>query len=274
MSDYLGHAVTRLLAPSRTLRPRAAAMYETTPGIPIDASPFAPADEAPATSRSTAEQTAAPPPGLPLRPDIDSARPARTAAPAQWPALNAPRFAIGTAEWRVDDAPSSPESDTVEVPQPPVKTATARGGDVHGGVPSPAEAPVVEAPQPPAIQSAELRAGPVHGGEKASPESSPAEATVEASSPESPPSEDILDVPPLARGPIAARAAERLRLRRGRAAGDALAHAAATPPIEITIGRVEVRAVVGNAAVPPRAPQRPAGHSLEEYLAGRRRGRR
>jgi hypothetical protein len=47
------------------------------------------------------------------------------------------------------------------------------------------------------------------------------------------------------------------------------------PPVRVTIGRIEVRAVVPPPHAPPRpAPRRPAPLSLDEYLEQRRSGRR
>jgi hypothetical protein len=47
------------------------------------------------------------------------------------------------------------------------------------------------------------------------------------------------------------------------------------PPVRVTIGRIEVRAVAPPAETPPRpAPRRPAPLSLDEYLEQRRSGRR
>lgn len=47
------------------------------------------------------------------------------------------------------------------------------------------------------------------------------------------------------------------------------------PPVQVTIGRIEVRAVAPAApVVPPRAPRRPTPMSLDEYLEQRRSERR
>jgi hypothetical protein len=46
------------------------------------------------------------------------------------------------------------------------------------------------------------------------------------------------------------------------------------PPVRVTIGRIEVRAVAAPPAPPRPAPERPAPLSLDEYLELRRSGRR
>jgi hypothetical protein len=67
--------------------------------------------------------------------------------------------------------------------------------------------------------------------------------------------------------PAARRAAERPALRPEGASRE-------PPPVRVTIGRIEVRAVASPPPPPRPAPQRPEPLSLDEYLEVRRNGRR
>jgi hypothetical protein len=78
--------------------------------------------------------------------------------------------------------------------------------------------------------------------------------------------------------PAGERAAALVRptTRRRTAAPAAPSHVATElPPVRVTIGRIEVRAVTPPAQTPPRpAPRGPAPLSLDDYLEQRRSGRR
>jgi hypothetical protein len=73
----------------------------------------------------------------------------------------------------------------------------------------------------------------------------------------------------------AATVPRRSRLTAARRATPAKQLGDEPPPVRVTIGRIEVRAVVPPSQAPPRpAPRRPAPLSLDEYLEQRRSGRR
>jgi hypothetical protein len=263
VSDYLGHLALRLLAPERVIQPRLPSVFEpqTTPFVPVDdVWPAAP-EPARAVPRDLVEE------GTPS--SISALIPHRESIAAD---------AVATREDSrgKDSAPASPEHFSGEHAKAQRSTPGIERSLLGAEPDSPlkhSSTPIAEN----AVAQTVSQAQSVRFGQQSVPtgtNTTPFEPEGSHATPAMEATATIVqdDVP--AHGVVRERHTHRLveRLRVRHVVKESDSHGA---PIEITIGRVDVRAVIGGTtpAAPPRAKKSPM-LSLEDYLARREGGRR
>lgn len=274
MSDYFGHLAAIALGTAPSLSPRTAARFEPTAMVEID--PFAEHGE-PDQSR----------PGvMEAPPEAGTAAPAESFRPPR--ARNPPDLPAGRVEARSPD-PSTADSGNRARTATPAPERPVVGADVaaSGFVPH-----AVAPSEPPAVVRANARRAVRHvtatphrheSPQEAPPRADPAstlpgtqpgldQATSFDASPG--PSADIGLVPGTSPRSVtlehpSGRAANVERLVPGTRA-ETRQGAPLPPTIQVTIGRIEVRAVQPPAPSPsPRPVAKPPALTLDDYLAAR-----
>ena len=254
MSDYLTNLVTRTLSPEAVVRPRLPSLLEPPPEGPTTTEE-ARLEELSPSSANRSEPTLTRrvrPPAPEGRTTSLLAPPARQLQPTPVPVPPVPR--------------PSPPTENVTPPRP-AQPAVIRPQlrETPGESLLPAPPRNVSEPRPPAaLEASSLRLGNVPDEAR---EEQPPPAAADRGPPAVPTVQPALRTPfagqPSLRPPAAP--ADRVRDQPGEAA----------PVIRVTIGRIDVRAVLPPAPPAPR-PAAPTGPvlSLEEYLKQRDGGRR
>jgi len=240
VTDYLSALATRALVPRQVLQPRLPGRFESMIGEVV--APAAGEHAAPWQERDVLETR--------------GAQPARSVEGRSFPRV----------EERASEALASPRDDRASSPLPSIPALRRDAAASSGQTPAlPVPAFGVPAIRP-EVRPAAITIERKGVGETIENETVTPHAAAPASKPRM--------SQPSARTIVRERAApprvvERLRVRRD----ESIAAHPATAPVEITIGRIDVRAVV--AAQPPalRAKAQPHIMSLDEYAA-KRDGRR
>lgn len=266
MSDYLRGVVTRVLAPSRLLQPRVPTPFESSAPMSADVHVGTPA--AMATSISASRRTTA----IPRR-EIRGISPAPDVAAASVRADDASVDRVFGARPVVSThVPAVTQSETsTSIGSDPFEDPVARSIFAPTSAAPASTAPTSTAPTataPPIAATEPPIARPVHSAVIA-----PAEYAIERTSAVLPAaSSDPTIAPPFAPRPRIASIPSVGRLpvtrRRDRAHEESRVTTAQTP-IEITIGRIDVRAVVANSPAPAKPRARAQVMSLDDYLAMR-----
>ena len=292
MSDFLTHLVQRALSPTAEVRPRFLSRFETAHSpAPMTDADFAggevPPPRAPAQTANQFEDA----PKNSAVPTEQNFSPRSVSATPQTPrAANAPRAAapvVEAAPAEIDLPAESPDSFSIAPPDSPRERA---GEWLRGNQPSSPRTTALPAVATPLSAEKKSQANP-HADRTTSsiPSSS---ARVDSVGDVRPSAESLLHpdatrapVPaPSARKPLeihatkspaprpAQSAAARAPAPRVAAAAP-VAEASGPPPIHVTIGRIEVRAITPPAAPAARRPERPTPHlSLDDYLRSRNGG--
>lgn len=251
MSDYLRGLVTRVLVPGSVLQPRPVSMFEQYGGVATPEGRFADASEpvgqepAARVPRPERSQMAAEP-RVEARGELPAVESLTSIADAPRPELAMPEATRMIA----------PASLPVRVRSESVANTHAEPEALPESTPAPQAVAISRTATfaPSANPPVTLLAAPM-------PE--PAVAVAQASLAPPP------IAPRIASMPVAPRRLPVERLRRDRAD----AGSPAATPVEITIGRIDVRAVVANAPAPsPRARAKPQVLSLDDFLATREGG--
>ena len=260
MSDFLGNLAARAVAPSNAIRPRLPSRFEspaTAERTALDAEQEPSADAARIEDRGRVSQIPfAPTPSPTMRErSIEIARPIVAAEPAA--SVVSPPVNVPLADPPPFVAPITPTK-----PQPPEKGIQP--------APTPLLAPVPTLPVRPVLLSQET---PI----PATRSSRPPEPVTPREAGETPPRKRVEPVVPqrivaVEKPPVAAAVASSPEATG--AACETPAETAA-PIIRVTIGRIDVRAVLPSAPAPTRkAPTASPVLSLDEYLKQRDGGQR
>jgi hypothetical protein len=275
MSDYFDHLAAIALGTAPSLAPRPAARFEPAAMVEID--PFAEHDDA-AQPRAGAME--APPDAVTAAP-AESPRPPRAPTPPEFPA--------GRVETPSPDPSPAVPGNRAQTATPAAERTVVRAEVVASGIVPHAEAP----PEPPAAARASARRAvrqvppaPRHPNE--SPQEAPPPAEPASTMPgnqvglDQATSFEASPGPPadVGHGPETSPRAVTLERPSGRAAyierpvqgtrAETRQGAPLPTTIQVTIGRVEVRAVQPPAPAPsPRPVAKPPALTLDDYLAAR-----
>lgn len=293
MKDFLSQLIARSTAPALAVRPRLPSRFEASaqpagiPALPGDSTPAAPLETTVGPTRtlrtSPPSDISAQVPSAPAEPDEASTSPSAQTTPPP-PQNHAP--ARATASATVSPAAPAAHSSKLATPVSPAlapantpATATVRQSPTAKPLPAkallqPSFDSGIQSPEPPAPGSVSEAASSTIATSAASPE--PVSPKPTASSKPSPPASGLRpesEIANLSSQTFAPPARPALAVRPASVPAPSAAAAPAQPVVEITIGRVELRAIVTPAsprAVPPTAPKL----GLDEYLRQRTGGAR
>jgi hypothetical protein len=275
VSDYLGHLALRLLAPERVIQPRLPSVFEARTSPALTSPALMSAEAAWAAAATEPIRT------LP-RDVVEEGAPSTVATLIPHDvSIVVDAAATGEDSRREGSAPASPKPISREDAK--ARRATPLIERVTAG--SEADSPALEHSSTPIAENAvQARTAAPAQSVRLGQQSVPAETNTVPFEPEGKHATPVMEATTIVENDVPAHAVvrerrtqrlvERIRVRHDRTnvVQESDSHAA---PIEITIGRVDVRAVIGSStpAAPPRAKKSPM-LSLEDYLARREGGRR
>ena len=268
MNDYLAHLAARVLAPEPAIRPRALSLFEPAPAG--SAAPGEPAMETRGADRGDASAV-----DSPLEVKAKAEQPVRAQGDVRGERSREREMGSESAR-RIQNSELPDPEIRVELPTSKVAILPA-AVPVASIVPLPVAPPDREADRP--LKNGARSAASPDAHERANAAPEPVRPRIAAAEDRAPAAIEAAPIAPIFPTPTtrsqtpesAALVAAPLRLPAQRAMGTAPAE---NPPpvIHVTIGRLEIRAIVPPAAAPRAHPKRADASSLEDYLRKRSGG--